>query len=250
MCGLDTLENPALVLASGSARRRQLLALLGEPFLVRPSDLKEVNRVGESPAVMAMRLSRDKARAVATCAQSGVVIGVDTLVCLDGKAVGKPVDPEHAADILRRLCGRSHVVFSGLTLIAAYPRWERTELAQTTVWMRKYSDEEIAAYVSSGDPFDKAGAYAIQHPGFAPVSRISGCYANVMGLPLCHLYRLLRETGIAPSDTPIAACDCFNHRICSAAPAILAQASKEEQRAVRRFSALEGDEKLRQSKHG
>jgi hypothetical protein len=97
----------------------------------------------------------------------------------------------------------------------------RTELAESQVWMRNYSDEEIAAYVASGDPLDKAGSYAIQYADFRPVARIVGCYANVMGFPLCHLYCILRELGSAPAETPVAACDRFNRRRCDVALQIL-----------------------------
>jgi len=224
MPDLNTHEKPTLILASGSPRRRQLLALLDVPFVVRPPDVEEANQVGEIPEAMAVRLSRDKARAVCADVQAGLIVAADTFVCLDGRVLGKPSDADDAVHMLQRLRGRPHVVLSGLSLVATHLGWERTELAQTTVWMRDYSDKEISSYVASGDPLDKAGAYAIQHHGFDPVSHIVGCYANVMGLPLCHLYRLLRELGLAPDETPVAACDRFNGRRCAVALQILAQA--------------------------
>ena len=128
-------------------------------------------------------------------------------------------DPDLAR--FRRLRARLHIVFSGVTVIAVQLGWERTALAESTVRMRDYSDEEIAAYVASGDPLDKAGAYAFQHSGFAPASRVVGCYASVMGLPLCHLYRLLCEAGLAPAKTPVDACNRFNRRTCDVALEIL-----------------------------
>jgi len=221
MCALDNNPQPTLVLASASPRRRQLLALLGLPFVVQPADVEEANRAGESPAEMALRLSQLKARAVSGHAPSGLIVAADTLVYLDGRVLSKPADPGEAAEMLRRLRGRSHRVFSGVTLIAAQSGQERTKLAETTVWMRTYSDEEIAAYVASGDPLDKAGAYAIQHRELSPVARVVGCYANVMGLPLCHLYCMWLEIGCAPAESPVAACDRFNQRSCDVAQQIL-----------------------------
>jgi len=228
MCALDSSEQPTLTLASASPRRRQLLALLGLRFVVCPTDVEEVNQTAETPEEMATRLSQAKARAALAHAPSGFIVAADTLVCLGGKVLGKPAHGEEAVDMLRRLRGRPHLVFSGVTLIAVQPRWERTDLAETTVWMRDYSDEEITAYVASSDPLDKAGAYAIQHRGFDPVARVAGCYANVMGLPLCHLYRLLREIGLAPAETPVAACDRFTRRPCDFAFQILGEAYQEK----------------------
>ena len=172
---------------------------------------------------MAVRLSEAKARAVSLAVPGGVIIAADTLVYLDGQVLGKPADGSAAIDTLRSLRGRSHVVFSGMTLIDGRSAWQCTKLAATTVHMRCYSEDEIAAYVSSGDPLDKAGAYAIQYRGFRPVERVEGCYANVMGLPLCHLYKMLRTAGLAPAETPVAACNDFNRRVCAVADRILGE---------------------------
>jgi MAF protein len=221
MGDINVQKKLTLILASGSPRRRELLALLDVPFVVRPPDIKESKHGGEGPGVMARRLAHEKARAVGVDIQAGLVVAADTFVCLEARVLGKPSDADDAARMLGRLRGRPHLVLSGLTVIAPRLSWERTVLAETTVWMRDYDDEEIAAYVSSGDPLDKAGGYAIQHRGFDPVSRIAGCYANVMGLPLCHLYCLLREAGFAPDKTPVAACDRFNQRVCGVASQIL-----------------------------
>ncbi len=221
MCGSGDDKQPVLILASASPRRRQLLALLGLPFDVRPADIEEANHGGESPEEMAGRLSKLKARAAVSIAQVGLVIAADTLVHLDGQVLGKPTSSEEAMDMLGRLRGRSHEVFSGVTLIDAQSGAERTTLARTTVWMRDYSDAEIAAYVASGDPMDKAGAYAIQHRALSPVERTDGCYANVMGLPLCHLYCMLDRAGHSLGETPVAACDRFNQRTCDVAQDIL-----------------------------
>lgn len=220
-------KQPTLILASASPRRRRLLALLGLPFAVRPADIEETSHGGEGPEEMATRLSKFKARAAISSTPAGLVIAADTLVCLDGEVLGKPTDSGEAMDMLRRLRGRPHEVFSGVTLIDAQSGVERTKLARTTVWMRDYTDSEIAAYVASGDPMDKAGAYAIQHRELSPVDRVDGCYANVMGLPLCHLYCMLSHAGRTLEETPVAACDRFNQRICDVGQDILHMACDE-----------------------
>jgi len=224
MCASNSHPRGTLVLASGSPRRRELLTLLGLPIVVRPANVQEQNHVGESAADMVVRLSQDKARA-ALAQEAGLILAADTSVCLEGEVLGKPTDPADAVRMLRALRGRSHTVFSGVTLLDGQSGWMCTELAQTTVWMRDYSDAAIAAYVATGDPLDKAGSYAIQYGDFAPVGRIDGCYANVMGLPLCRVYCLLRAIGQSPDQTPVAACDRFNRRMCNVALDILAARS-------------------------
>lgn len=231
MCAAKDVTQPLLVLASASPRRERLLALLGLPFVVRPADVEEVNHIGEGPEEMALRLAASKAGAVSKACPDRVVIAADTLVYLDGQVLGKPADEQEAVDMLQRLRGRSHVVFSGVTLIDGRAAWHRTALVATTVHMRCYSDEEIAAYVSSGDPLDKAGAYAIQYLGFRPVDRVDGCYANVMGLPLCHLHNMLRAAGLGPDATPVVACNDHNRRVCDVAASILAE-SMESRRGA------------------
>jgi septum formation protein len=221
MCRSNHCEPPTLILASGSPRRRDLVGLLGLPFVVQPADVVEENHIGEDAAAMVMRLSQSKARATLPRLQAGLVVGADTTVWLDGQVLGKPESPAHAAAMLGRLRGRPHTVFSGITLFDAQSGWMRSELAESQVHMRNYSDDEIAAYVASGDPLDKAGSYAIQYADFRPVERIVGCYANVMGLPLCHLYCMLRERDLAPAVTPVDACNCFNRRVCDVAERIL-----------------------------
>jgi MAF protein len=146
-----------------------------------------------------LRLSETKAR---TCAaitlQESVIIAADTTV-VDGKSIlGKPGDAAEAVEMLRKLRSRTHQVYSGICVIEAPGGNLGHDLCVTQVPMRAYDDQEIDAYVASGDPLDKAGAYAIQHPEFHPVKSMSGCYASVMGLPLCHLTRSLRPFGIDP----------------------------------------------------
>ena len=217
-----------LILASGSPRRRDLLGLMGLPFTVQPSEVDEVNHAHETAAAMVTRLSQAKAQALAAQTCSGIIVAADTTVCLDGEVLGKPADSDDAVKMLRRLRGRAHTVFSSVTLLDAQTAWRRTELVESQVWMRNFSDEEIAAYVASGDPLDKAGSYAIQYADFCPVARIGGCYANVMGFPLCHAYCMLREAGLALAEPPVAACDRFNRRRCDVAEQILSQVCQEK----------------------
>ena len=202
-----------LRLASASPRRRELLALLGLPFDVTVAHVAEVPRPDESPAEMVVRLSQAKARAVRE-RNPTLVIACDTIVALDGEILGKPRDAAEATAMLRRLRGRSHTVYSGVTLLETASDRILTDLAETQVTMRAYSDAETAAYVASGDPLDKAGAYAIQHAGFHPVAGLQGCYANVMGLPLCHLAHRLRAWGIEPATDVPTACQAHTGYRC------------------------------------
>ncbi len=213
-----------LLLASGSPRRRELLALLGMPFWVTVPNVTEAPRADESPPVLVARLSRAKAQAA--CPQASLrrydaIVACDTIVALDGELLGKPRDASEATAMLHRLRGRSHTVYSAVTLVEPTTQREVTDAAETRVTMRTYTDAEVIAYVASGDPLDKAGAYAIQHPEFHPVATIQGCYANVMGLPLCHLTRCLHAWGIAPPHDVPTACQSHVGHQCSAYAKIL-----------------------------
>ena len=196
------------ILASGSPRRRELFALFNAPFDIASADVDETPRDGEAPAQMVMRLSQAKASAVAgllAMPDGALIIAADTTVSLDGIPLGKPADGADAQRILRALRGRTHQVHTALTLLDIHTDHSLTDVATTDVPMREYGDDEIAAYIASGDPLDKAGAYAIQHNGFHPVAEMRGCFANVMGLPLCHLARALRAFGQkSPADIPVA----------------------------------------------
>ena len=197
-----------LVLASASPRRRELLGLLGLDFSARVASVDETPGPHEPAVAVVQRFAREKAAAVARQLRSNgspMVIGADTIVVLDGEVLGKPRDAEDAVAILQRLRGREHRVYTALAIFES-PQDKPCEwLACTTVPMRDFSDQEIHDYVRSGDPFDKAGAYAIQNPSFHPVAHMRGCYANVMGLPLCHLTAALRELGVEPpADVPLA----------------------------------------------
>ena len=218
-----------LLLASKSPRRRELMALLGLPFEVTSADVMEAPHPGEGPAALVVRLSQAKARAVdgagwgrAGGIAGGIIIACDTVVAFEGDILGKPQDAVQACAMLQRLRGRSHTVCSAVTLLAPATGYLVTDAVRTEVSMRRYGNDEVAAYVASGDPLDKAGAYAIQHAGFHPVARLQGCYASVMGFPLCHLTRCLRAWQTGPTvDVPVA-CQVLTGHTCGVYGAILA----------------------------
>jgi len=190
------------------------LPLLGLPFAVKGVEVDETPLHGEPPTELVLRVSRAKARAGSGARTDGLVVAADTVVALDGEVLGKPKDAEDAVSMLRRLRGRPHLVYSGIGVWHPIRRQMVSELVETLVWMRDYTDLEIARYVESGDPLDKAGAYAIQHPIFDPVARIEGCRLNVVGLPLCHLGRALSQLDVqVPSSVP-SACQAFTGRSC------------------------------------
>jgi septum formation protein len=212
-----------LILASASPRRRELVTLFGLDFKFVPADVDESPRAGESPEDLVRRLSRAKAALAAQPFSDSIILAADTVVSIDGAILGKPRDADDARRMLRLLRGRAHTVFSGVTV--ARGARQITQIATTSVWMRDYADSEIAAYVATGDPLDKAAAYAIQHDGFRPVARIEGCHANVMGLPLCHLYRALKEFRSAVAK-PDRACQAHLQIICPVAREILGRGHK------------------------
>jgi septum formation protein len=195
---------PILILASTSPRRRQLLSLVQWAFEVFPADIDETQQSNEAPANYVMRLAETKARKIAPFYPNCLVFAADTAV-VDGKDVlGKPASAAEAANLLQRLRGHTHQVLTAIALFKQPDNQLVVDLCTTAVPMRRYTAEEIDAYVATGDPLDKAGAYAIQHPGFHPVSALEGCYASVMGLPLCHLARSMRRFGHLrpPVDVP------------------------------------------------
>ena len=208
------LPSCALILASGSPRRREFLELLGIPFAVHVADIDEQNGQNDLPRALVARLSREKAATVSTRFPDRVVIGADTVVALDNEILGKPAGPTEATAMLRLLRDRPHQVYSGVTVYPAEGNTPLTTAVCSTVWMRPYGDEEIAAYVASGDPMDKAGGYGIQNRQFHPVARLRGCYASVMGLPLCKLCDLLQQMGVTLSVDPWAACSVFTGTQC------------------------------------
>lgn len=176
---------PLLVLASASPRRRALLSALGVVFEVRTADVDESPRAGEAPADYALRVAGDKAAAIAAAlgGRPAIVLAADTVVDVDGAILGKPESAAQARDHLARLRGRRHVVLTGVVALDAATGRALGGTCCTGVWLRRYTAAEVEAYIDTGDPFDKAGAYAIQHPGFRPVAALQGSEANVIGLP-------------------------------------------------------------------
>jgi len=185
---------PVLCLASASPRRRSLLAQIGVPHVVMVADIDESARQGESARDYVLRLAGEKASAARSSSGSLPVLAADTTVVLDGEIFGKPRDREHACEMLMRLSDRTHEV---LTAVALAGEWGvRTRLSVSEVTFRRLTEAECVAYWESGEPRDKAGAYAIQGLGAVFIRRLSGSYSGVMGLPLFETAELLREAGI------------------------------------------------------
>jgi septum formation protein len=184
---------PPLVLASTSPRRRWLLEKLGRRFDVHAPDVTEIAHADESPDDFAARMAEEKAADVGGRRTDAWILAADTVVALDAEALGKPVDAADAARMLRRLAGRAHTVFTGVALFR--PGGERAErmVIATPVVFRALSDAEIDAYLATGEPFDRAGAYAIQGEGAHLVDRVEGSYTNVIGLPLPEVAAWLRR---------------------------------------------------------
>lgn len=184
---------PALYLASTSPRRREILNALGLDFSVLHVDIDEAPRPAEAPGEMAVRLATEKVQAAAA-GPHDLVLGADTVVVIDGRLLGKPVDQDDCLAMLAALAGRSHTVVTGVALRDSHGI--RTALSETEVYFRKISSDEALAYWQSGEPCDKAGAYAIQGIGGGFVERIEGSYSGVVGLPVFETAALLREAGI------------------------------------------------------
>ena len=192
-----------LILASNSPRRRELVSLFGWPFTVIPADIDESRLADESPVEYVRRLACEKAQAIAA-RETGLVVAADTIVADGDELLGKPMDEDDARRMLVQLRGRMHQVYTGIAMINTETGESFGDVCRTDVPMRLYSDEEIEKYIATLDPMDKAGAYAIQHPGFHPVEGLTGCFASVMGLPLCHLVIGFRKLGVHPlEDLPI-----------------------------------------------
>lgn len=185
-------DEPALVLASGSPRRRDMLTRFGVGFVVRPVDIDETPRPGEEAPVYVARLAREKAEAAVRPGE--IVLAADTIVTLDGALLGKPRDDTDAARMLAALSGRSHQVLTGVAILAGAHRVEHVE--RTDVRFGALDAEEIDAYVDTREPHDKAGGYGIQGRGALFVEAIEGNYDNVAGLPLAAVYRMLRRCGV------------------------------------------------------
>jgi septum formation protein len=185
-----------VILASASPRRQELLRQAGFAFRVHASDIPETPLDGETPRDCAVRLAREKALAVGQRFPNDVVLGADTIVVVDGAMLGKPDNEADAARMLRALSGRTHEVITGVCVVAATncgKRELRTASETTAVTMKKFSEQEIADYVATGEPMDKAGGYAIQGKASRWIPRIEGDYSNVVGLPLALVSQMLQE---------------------------------------------------------
>jgi septum formation protein len=201
------LNHNQIILASNSPRRKELIRLAGWEFQVAPADVDESPLPGEAADRYVLRLAEEKARTAMGMVETGkLIVAADTTVA-DGKEIlGKPADADEARRMLASLRGREHQVYTALAVFDPSSGELVTELAVTDVPMRDYTDDEIEAYIATGDPFDKAGSYAIQHSEFSPVTDLTGCYANVVGLPLCHLARAMRQFGHLPVGDLPAGC--------------------------------------------
>ena len=190
---------PHLILASGSPRRREFLRQLGLPHTIQAANIDETPLPDELPLVLAQRLATRKAKAVADTYihEQLLVIAADTVVALGDQSIGKPQDADEAYAMLAQLRNRVHQVITAVSVAQSGTALQRTQVSVTDVMMRDYSDEEIARYIATGDPFDKAGGYAIQHAEFVPVAHIQGCLSGVIGLPLGILKELLASFGVS-----------------------------------------------------
>jgi len=189
---MSDLQRPRVILASQSPRRRELLSLVGIVHEVQPADIDEQYLPGEQPGDHAERLAREKASKIR--AAEAVVIGADTIVVVDGDVLGKPQDEAEAAKMLRRLSGRAHTVITAVA--AAWRGRLESSVEAVVVTFHPLDDREIAAYIATREPMDKAGAYGIQGFGATIVARVDGDYFAVMGLPLQRLVRLLGRLGL------------------------------------------------------
>ena len=186
------------ILASASPRRRELLASIGLDFDVLPSHVPEVHQDGEAPEEYVARLSRDKADALANEYPNRWVIAADTTVLLDEQLLEKPANKADAMRMLGMIAGRTHVVYTGVTLENVERKYRDTRVAESEVRMLPLSDEDIEWYIGTGEPLDKAGAYAVQGIGAMFIESIHGSYTNVVGLPLATLFQMLRRAGLDP----------------------------------------------------
>jgi septum formation protein len=187
-----------LILASASPRRRELLESICIPFEVMPSDVPEVRGEGESPEEYVARLSREKAAAIASQHPTRWVLAADTTVLLGDQLLEKPLNRADAVRMLSAICGRTHTVYTGVTLLNLATRYHDTRVAESEVRMLPLADCDIEWYVETGEPLDKAGSYAVQGIGAMFIESVHGSYTNVVGLPLALLFQMLRKAGIDP----------------------------------------------------
>lgn len=187
-----------IILASASPRRKELLKqLIGDNFLVCPSSYEEPSQPGLNPEELLLKHSVEKARDAAKHFDSGIIISADTSVICNGEILGKPHLPEKAEEMLEKLSGKKIQVITGLTVLDLDNAQEISESESTDVWIAKISKEQISAYVRTGEPLDKAGAFAAQGKGAVLVERIEGDFFNVVGLPLFRLGKILEKLGVS-----------------------------------------------------
>jgi septum formation protein len=187
-----------LILASQSPRRRELLASVGLDFDVIPSAVPEERAAGESPEEYVARLSREKAVAIAQAHHERWIIAADTTVLLDDQLLEKPAGVDDAKRMLATISGRTHVVYTGVTLLNAARAYSDTRIAESEVRVARLTEHEIDWYARTGEGLDKAGAYAVQGIGAMFIDSVHGSYTNVVGLPLALLYEMLKRAGIDP----------------------------------------------------
>lgn len=191
-----------LILASQSPRRRELIQLAGFPVLLMSADVDERSITHPDPMVNVVQTAELKAHTILSHITPSadfrqIIVAADTTVALNGRMLGKPADEAEAWQMLADLRGRTHQVHTGLTLLDVNSGQQVSGVNTAVVTMRPYTDEEIAAYIATGDPMDKAGAYAVQHPIFRPVAHLEGCYLCVVGLSVCHLVQTLCSLGVS-----------------------------------------------------
>jgi len=190
-----------MLLSSGSPRRKELLSLLGIPFQVVAPNIPEIQQRDETPETFCLRISKEKALEVAQKHTAALVIGADTIVVIDGMILGKPRDTSEAYDFLMLLQNKIHTVLTGYTITLG--NHSISKVVKTKVHFRAMTAKEISWYISTGEPMDKAGAYAVQGIGSLFIKEIHGCYTNVIGLPLSHLYKDLIKFGIQLQSLPV-----------------------------------------------
>ncbi|HQM90617.1 MAG TPA: nucleoside triphosphate pyrophosphatase [Syntrophales bacterium] len=191
------MKTPELILASASPRRREMLRMLGVEFTVLQSSVDENPHAGESPEAYALRLSEAKARAVAALRPGRWVLGADTIVTIDGELLGKPRTPEEARRMIRRLSGRAHTVITAFTLFNSGRNRPIRRAVSSQVVFKEIPDDELEWYVSTDEPYDKAGGYAVQGKAALFVSEVHGSWTSVVGLPLCEVVEALKGLGLA-----------------------------------------------------
>lgn len=210
-----------VLLASNSARRRQLIKLTGWEVSLTSADIDERRKTGESAREYVLRMAHEKADAIHPFDQETLILTADTIVVDRETIYGKPVSPKDARDTLWALRGHTHQVMTAIALVDPKKQITITDICISNVPMRMFSEAEMDAYIDSGDPMDKAGAYAIQNRQFHPVTGFTGCFASVMGMPLCHLYRTAMRAGLTVDVEIPQRCQAALNYTCAIYKAVL-----------------------------